>query len=140
MCNTRKTLLTNLKTAKADLLLKVLNSNKHSEECDYEPPESNPSAECPTCKSNDRAVTTASERVEQLEIQLEDHISNVCEADETASKYWCDGYKLCMGHKDYYKCAGKHKVVLCSGHTNINVEIKVMYKKKLLDEALKVFN
>ena len=64
----------------------------------------------------------------------------MCEADETASKYWCDGYKLCMGHKDYYKCAGKHKVVLCSGHTNINVEIKVMYKKKLLDEALKVFN
>ena len=140
MCNTRKTILTSLKTAKIDLLKKEWQRDKHSEECDWEPPEnSDGDEECPTCKSNDRAVTTASERVEQLETQLEDHISNVCEADEVSSKYWCDGYKLCMGHKDHYKCDGKHKVILCSGHTNINVEIKVMYNKELLDEALKVF-
>ncbi len=45
-----------------------------------------------------------------------------------------------LNNESYYLCDGKHKVILCSGHTNINVEIKVMYNKELLDEALKVFN
>ncbi|MBP3200664.1 MAG: hypothetical protein J6M39_03355 [Lachnospiraceae bacterium] len=135
LCNTRKNLLTQIKNAKKTLKNAEKAEQRHSESCDYDG-----DGECGTCRSNAEAVERASARVGELEASLEEHISTVCEADEVSSKYWCDGYKLCMGHKDHYKCAGKHKVILCSGHTNINVEIKVMYNKELLDEALKVFN
>ena len=134
-CNTRKTIATQIKNAKATLRNAERTEESHSESCDYDG-----EGDCPTCKSNERAVEIASARVEELESQLEEHISTVCEADDVSRQYWCDGYKLCMGHKDHYKCDGKHKVILCSGHTNINVEIKVMYNRELLDEALKVFN
>lgn len=135
LCNTRKNLLTQIKNAKKTLKNAEESEQSHSESCDYDG-----EGECGTCKSNSEAVERASARVSELEANLEEHISTVCEVDEASSKYWCDGYKLCMGHKDHYKCGGKHKVILCSGHTNINVEIKVMYNRELLDEALKVFN
>ena len=134
LCNTRKNLLNQIKSAKLALKNAEKTEQSHSESCTY-----SGDGECTTCKNNAEAVEKASLKVAELERELEEHISTVCEADEIASKYWCDGYKLCMGHKDHYKCAGKHKVILCSGHTNINVEIKVMYNKELLDEALKVF-
>ena len=79
------------------------------------------------------------EKERELREELNEHKTNVCEANEAKAKSWCNGFKICLGHKDHYKCDGKHKVILCSGHTNINVEIKVMYNKELLDEALKVF-
>ena len=134
-CNERKTLANQIKSAKVALKSAEETEQIHSEECDYDGDD-----ECGTCKNNALAVERANTKVSELETELNEHITTVCEADENASKYWCDGYKLCMGHKDHYKCDGKHKVVLCSGHTNINVEIKVMYNKELLDEALKVFN
>ena len=134
LCNTRKNLLTQIKNAKKTLKDAEKAEQSHSESCDYDG-----DGECSTCKHNAEAVERASAKVDELEAQLEEHINTVCEADEASSKYWCDGYKLCMGHKDHYKCESKHKVILCSGHTNINVEIKVMYNKELLDEALKVF-
>ena len=73
-----------------------------------------------------------------LEEELNNHISTICEANEAKAKYWCDGFKLCLGHKTHYKCNG-HKIVLCLGHTSINVTIKVLYRDELLDEAFKVF-
>ena len=135
LCNTRKNLLTQIKNAKKILKNEQKAEQRHSESCDY-----NGDGECGTCRSNSEAVQRASENVTGLETQFNEHITTVCEVDEVSSKYWCDGYKLCMGHKDHYECAGKHRVILCSGHTNINVEIKVMYNKELLDEALKVLN
>ena len=133
-CNTRKNLLTQIKTAKRTLKNAERDEESHSSTCDYEG-----DGECGICKSNAEAVQIATDKVDELKSQFDEHISTVCEADEISMKYWCDGYKLCMGHKEHYKCAGKHKVILCSGHTNINVEIKVMYNKELFDEALKVF-
>lgn len=73
-----------------------------------------------------------------LEEELNEHISNICEVNEAKSKYWCDGFKICLGHKTHYRCPG-HKIVLCLGHTNINMTIKVLYRDELLDEAFKVF-
>ena len=134
LCNTRKNLLTQIKNAKKTLKNAKKTEQNHSSRCTYDG-----DGECSTCKHNAEAVERASAKVAELEAQLEEHINTICEADEVSRKYWCDGYKLCMGHKDHYKCDGKHKVILCSGHTNINVEIKVMYNKELLDEALKVF-
>lgn len=134
LCNTRKNLLNQIKSAKQTLKNAENTEARHSETCTY-----SGDGECITCRNNAEAVEKASEKVIELEGKYEEHISTICEADEVSSKYWCDGYKLCMGHKDHYKCDGKHKVVLCSGHTNINVEIKVMYNKELLDEAIKVF-
>ena len=135
LCNTRKTLLTQIKSAKKTLKDAEKAEQRHSESCTYDG-----DGECSTCRNNAENVQRASENVAELETELNEHITTVCEVGETGSKYWCDGYKLCMGHKDHYKCDGKHKVILCSGHTNINVEIKVMYNKELLDEALKEFN
>ena len=73
-----------------------------------------------------------------LEEELNNHISTVCEANEAKAKYWCDGFKLCLGHKTHYTCPG-HKIVLCLGHTSLNLTIKVLYRDELLDEAFKVF-
>ena len=74
----------------------------------------------------------------ELEVELNEHISNVCEANEAKAKSWCNGFKICLGHRTHYKCNG-HKVVLCLGHTSINVAIKTLYRDELLDEAFKVF-
>ena len=73
-----------------------------------------------------------------LEETLNEHISTICEANEAKAKYWCDGFKLCLGHKTHYTCPG-HKIVLCLGHTSLNLTIKVLYRDELLDEAFKVF-
>ena len=78
------------------------------------------------------------EEKSDLEQELNEHISNVCEASETKAKYWCDGFKLCLGHRTHYTCLG-HKIVLCLGHTSLNLTIKVLYRDELLDEAFKVF-
>lgn len=78
------------------------------------------------------------EEKSDLEQELNEHISNVCEASETKAKYWCDGFKLCLGHRTHYTCRG-HKIVLCLGHTSLNLTIKVLYRDELLDEAFKVF-
>ena len=134
-CNTRKMLGMQIKTAKINLKNKEIAEENHSNTCSY-----TGDGECSICKSTSEAVDKAKEELEVLETMLNEHISLICEADENAAKYWCDGYKLCLGHKDHYKCPGRHKVVLCSGHTNINITIKVKYNKELLDEAFKVFN
>lgn len=78
------------------------------------------------------------EEERELQAELNEHIANVCEANEAKAKSWCNGFKICLGHKTHYKCNG-HKVVLCLGHTSINVTIKILYRDELLDEAFKVF-
>lgn len=79
-----------------------------------------------------------SNQLEPLKNELDNHISNVCEKDETSSKYWCDGYKVCLGHKTHYKCSG-HKVVVCFGHTNINVTVKILYGDEMIKKAFEAF-
>lgn len=133
LCNERLTLAGEIKTAKATLKSAEDTEQSHSESCDYDGDD-----ECPTCKSNTERVERASEKVSELEEALQSHISDVCEKDEITSKYWCDGYKLCMGHITHYRCPG-HKIVLCLGHTSLNLTIKVLYRDELLDEAFKVF-
>ena len=86
----------------------------------------------------DEQKSAKEEEKSALEETLNEHISNMCEANEAKSKYWCDGFKICLGHKTHYTCPG-HKIVLCLGHTNINMTIKVLYRDELLDEAFKVF-
>ena len=134
LCKTRENILNDLKNKKTDLLKKEYSAMKHAESCNY-----SGDGECKTCKNNEDAVRKANTLVLNLQSELEWHISKVCEADEMGSKYWCDGYRLCMGHKDHYKCDGKHKIVLCSGHTNINVDIKILYNNEILEEAVKIF-
>lgn len=67
-----------------------------------------------------------------LKKELEDHISKLCESDELKKKFWCDGFKVCMGHKTHFKCSN-HKLIVCYGHTDINVAIKIMNAKEILD-------
>ena len=30
---------------------------------------------------------------------IDEHIINICESNELKSKYWCDGFKICLGNK-----------------------------------------
>ena len=89
-------------------------------------------------ESLDAQKSIKEEEKKILEEELNEHISNVCEANEAKAKYWCDGFKICLGHKTHYQCSG-HKIVLCLGHTSLNLTIKVLYRDELLDEAFKVF-
>ena len=83
-------------------------------------------------------IDAKNEKLNELNAELNEHITNVCEVNEAKAKSWCNGFKICLGHKTHYKCNG-HKVVLCLGHTSINVAIKTLYRDELLDEAFKVF-
>ena len=48
----------------------------------------------------------------------------------------CDGYYECLGH-DHYACPG-HIIVTCFGHTNLRLNIKIMYYEEMLDEFKKI--
>lgn len=129
-CNTRKSLANQLHSAKVALASAEEKRSKHGEKEKH-------TETC--CDSYDRAVEQAEENVSQIENQIENHISTVCEKDETTSKYWCDGYKVCLGHKTHYTCPS-HKLVCCLGHTNITVTIKVLYKDEILKAAYDSFH
>ena len=89
-------------------------------------------------ESLNEQLNAKEEEINELNEELNEHIANVCEANEAKAKSWCNGFKICLGHKTHYNC-NRHKVVLCLGHTSINVTIKILYRDELLDEAFKVF-
>ena len=126
-CKTREKLAKKIKSAK-DAYKKALEAqDKHSNQRNH-----SKNGSC--CDRVAERVDRAESKVSSLESELDAHVA-ICELGEIKSQYWCDGYKLCLGHRDHYKCDGRHKVVLCSGHTNINVNVRVMYGKELLDYA-----
>lgn len=133
-CNTRKNYANQIKSTQEQLASAEESASKHSEKCNYQG-----DGECPTCKSNDEKIDKLNEKIDKLQSELDNHISTVCEKDETTSKFWCDGYKLCLGHKTHYTCPS-HKLVCCFGHTNITVTIKILYKDELIDLAYKALN
>ena len=75
--------------------------------------------------------------INNIKVELTNHINNECESTEINKKYWCDGFKVCLGHKTHYKCPS-HKLVVCYGHTDINVSIKIMYADEILNELYKM--
>ena len=78
-------------------------------------------------------ITECEDRISELEEELSKHITDECEVNEEKAKYWCDGFKLCLGHKTHYRCGG-HKIIVCYGHTSINVTVKILYRDKLLEQ------
>lgn len=75
--------------------------------------------------------------LESLNAKLEEHKIVECESNEEKAKYWCDGFKLCLGHRTHYKCPG-HKIIVCYGHTNINVTVKILYRDKMLEKLYEI--
>ena len=124
-CKTREKLASKIKSAKDAYKSAVEAYDRHSNQ-------SNHTEHC--CEGYERRVDRAEAKVTSLEAELDSHISSVCESNELNEKYWCDGYKLCLGHRTCYSCPG-HKIVICLGHTTLNVTIKVLYKDELLDLA-----
>ena len=124
-CKTREKLASKIKSAKDAYKRAVEAYDRHSNQ-------SNHTEHC--CEGYERRVDRAEAKVTSLEAELDSHISSVCESNELNEKYWCDGYKLCLGHRTCYSCPG-HKIVICLGHTTLNVTIKVLYKDELLDLA-----
>lgn len=130
-CNTRKSLAENIRNVNRDIERNYERWGNHKE------PEK---GECGTCKSCERTDERLQAELESLNNQLDYHITYVCEKDETTSRFWCNGYKVCFGHKTHYTCPSPgHKLVCCLGHTNINVTINVLYKDELIDKAFEVF-
>ena len=80
-------------------------------------------------ENHEEKIEGYEEELSELEEELTNHIETVCANDKT---YWCDGFKICKGHKNHYKCTG-HKIVVCFGHTDINVQIKILYGDELLN-------
>ena len=44
----------------------------------------------------------------------------------------CAGYYVCDEGHDHYACPG-HIIVCCFGHTNLNLEMKIMYYEEMID-------
>lgn len=138
-CNTRKNLAENIRTLTKDKLKQEQNIMKQEEK--WSEGEHSEEAEENFQKKImklQQELNKTMMAIDNKRAELENHINTTCETNETSSKYWCDGYKICLGHKEHYKCDGKHKIVLCSGHTNINVSIKILYGNELMEEALKI--
>ena len=87
--------------------------------------------------SLDNQIDAKNEEINVLNEELANHISTVCETNEEKAKYWCDGFKLCLGHRTHYKCPG-HKIIVCYGHTNINVTVKILYRDKMLEKLYEI--
>ena len=85
----------------------------------------------------ERQIETIDATIESLNEVLEEHKIEECEVNEEKEKYWCDGFKICLGHRTHYRC-DRHKVIVCYGHTNINVTIKVLYKDKMLEKLYEI--
>lgn len=77
------------------------------------------------------------EEINGFNEELTKHISTDCETNEEKTKYWCDGFKLCLGHRTHYKCPN-HKIIVCYGHTNINVTVKILYRDKMLEKLYEI--
>lgn len=87
--------------------------------------------------SLEESAEAKQEEINVLQIELEIHKSTVCENNEEKAKYWCDGFKLCLGHRTHYRCDG-HKIIVCYGHTNINVTVKILYRDKMLEKLYEI--
>ncbi len=44
----------------------------------------------------------------------------------------CEGYYVCSEGHEHYACPG-HIIVCCFGHTNLKLEIKIMYYEEMID-------
>lgn len=82
-------------------------------------------------------IKVLEEKKSVLEEELENHKKTICEVNEEKAKYWCDGFKLCLGHRTHYRC-DRHKIIVCYGHTNINVTVKILYKEKILEKLYEI--
>ena len=80
-------------------------------------------------ESHEKQIEEYEDKLEEFENELSYHIENECSKDNT---YWCNGFKICKGHKNHYKCNG-HKIVVCFGHTDITVNINILYGDDLLN-------
>lgn len=125
-CKTRERLAKKLSQAKDSYMDALEAADKH-----YSQNNHTKTGSC--CDRVADRVDRAEAKVNTIQSQLDSHIV-VCENNDINAKYWCDGYKLCLGHRTSYSCPG-HKIVICLGHTTLNVTVKVLYKDELLDLA-----
>lgn len=139
-CNTRK----NIANKIVSLKNKIANERKKIEkENESFSKKKNPSEAA--YKSHDKKIERYEANIEKYEAQVEEqeellqiHIETVCEKDENAAMFWCNGFKVCLGHKNHYMCPS-HKLVCCFGHTTVNLTVKILYKDELLDLCYKTF-
>ena len=87
--------------------------------------------------SLEESLAAKDEEINKFKSELEIHKSSVCESNDEKAKYWCDGFKICLGHRTHYRCEG-HKIIVCYGHTNINVTVKIMYRDKMLEKLYEI--
>ena len=142
MCNTRKNLANRIRSL--IIRKKNLEESKAKAEESWEkrwenssngPSESAQEAHDKQIRNYERDIASTAAEIEVKRSELDSHIRTECERNDAAKEFWCDGYKLCLGHKTHYTCNG-HKVVLCLGHTSINVNVKILYKEELLKAIL----
>ena len=87
--------------------------------------------------SLEKSLAAKDEEINELKSELEIHKSSLCESNDEKAKYWCDGFKICLGHRTHYRCDG-HKIIVCYGHTNINVTVKILYRDKMLEKLYEI--
>ena len=63
------------------------------------------------------------------------HEKLMCKPDDIG----CEGYYVCSDGHDHYACPG-HILVCCFGHTNLNLEIKIMYYEDMIDTIKELIN
>lgn len=56
--------------------------------------------------------------------------------DCSDSPIGCGGYYQCQGHP-HYECPDGHFYVCCMGHTNITINIRIMYLSEMMEELKK---
>lgn len=61
-----------------------------------------------------------------------------CPHDNDEGPFYKDGCWVCKGHL-HYACPG-HVIICCFGHTDLNLTIKIMYQKELMDKLVEIFN
>ncbi len=83
-------------------------------------------------KTIERLEDKRDEIMEELEIHMVD-----CERENP--EYLCGGFNICVGHGDHYRC-DKHNVVVCFGHTTINMNVKILYGMDIIEEFYKAFD
>lgn len=113
--------------------LKKINDQIAKEEFEFSKRE-NPSDSA--SEAHDKKMEKLEEKKTEIESELAEHLEQ-CEKDNP--DYLCGGFNICLGHGDHYRC-DKHNVVVCYGHTSINMNIKILYGLDIVEEFYKVAN
>ncbi len=82
---------------------------------------------------HDSKIASLEEKKAEIEEELAEH-DEECKRDNP--EYLCGGFNICLGHADHYRC-DKHNVVVCFGHTNINMNVKILYGEDIIEEFYK---